>query len=268
MPLLVLLRRSAAQGRFVLGGCLCLLAGFQLILVAQAASIEESQAFGRMADLLPAFLQRGVGSKALLLASFRGTVAFGYFHPVIAVLVSILAIYFATEPAYEVETGLVDLELARSLPRERLITRSLFLALAAPVVGSLVMRAGTWGGLRIFASPSFEPPSADMLLRLQIHLVAVAWCFGAFALAIGAAARRWSTAFTISALTAVVLYLLDYLAIGWRPARVISWISPFEYYPAFSIMAGPVPLANLGVLLTAAIVFSGLAYWRFNRRDL
>ena len=269
MGMIVLLRRSAGQAKYVVAACLLLLAGFQLILVAQASSIEQSQAFGTMANLLPGFLQRGLGNTALLLATFKGLVAFGYFHPIVAVMVSILAVYLATEPAHDVESGLVDLVLARSLPRRRLVTRSLILAAGVPVVATVFMRGGTWVGLHAFAAPSSNWPSSDMLLRLQIHLIAVAWCFGAFGLAIGAGARRWSTAFALSTLTTVMLYLLDYLAIGWRPARMISWISPFQYFPAFSIMAGPVPvMKNLGVLLTASLVFSAIAYWRFNRRDL
>ena len=75
--------------------CLLLLAGFQLIIVAQAASIESTRSFERMAELIPAFLQRGMGGRAMLLASFKGTVTFGYFHPVIAIMVSVLAIYLA-----------------------------------------------------------------------------------------------------------------------------------------------------------------------------
>ena len=84
-----------------------------------------------MAELIPAFLQRGLGGHAMLLASFNGTVTFGYFHPVIAIMVSVLAIYMASEPAHDVESGLVDLVLARSIPRHRLMTRSLLLVIAS-----------------------------------------------------------------------------------------------------------------------------------------
>src|SRR5690242_10229618 len=104
MGLAVLLRRSVAQARYATAGCLFVLAVFQLILIAQAASIEASQSFGKMADLLPAFLQRGAGRQALLLASFKGTVALGYFHPVVAMLVVLLAMYFASELSYDVES--------------------------------------------------------------------------------------------------------------------------------------------------------------------
>src|SRR6185436_4814597 len=98
--MITLLLRSASQARYLIFGCFALLCGFQLVIVGQAAEIERTQSFSRMADLLPGFLQRGLGSRAMLLATFKGTVAFGYFHPVVCVLLSIVAIYVMTEPAH------------------------------------------------------------------------------------------------------------------------------------------------------------------------
>ncbi len=243
--------------------------GFQLIIVGQAAEIERTTSFGRMAELLPAFLQRGLGSKAMLLATFKGTVAFGYFHPVVCMLVSVLAMYVATEPAHEVESGLVDLELARSVPRHRLLTRSLLLAGLSVTCALLLMFGGTAAGAWIFDAGGLGLPSIGVRLRLLLHLGGVAACFGGFALLLAASSRRWTTAFTTAALTAVVDYLLDFLAIGWRPMRAIVWVSPFHYYPALSIVAGDAPeWRNLAVLYSVAAAFAAAAYWQFQRRDL
>jgi ABC-type transport system involved in multi-copper enzyme maturation permease subunit len=267
--LAVLAWRSVVQARYMLLGCLSLLTVFQMIVVGQASALEQAHSFGRMAEFVPAFLQRGLGSQSMLLVTFKGTVSFGYFHPVVAVLVSVLAIYFATEPAHEVESGLVDLLLARAVPRRVVVTRSLLLAAAAVVAAVLLMATGTRLGLRMFASPEFEAPSAATTARMLLHLAAVASCFGGFALAVATGARRWSTAFITSALTAVVLYLVDFLAIGWPPMRTIAWISPFHYYPALSILGGTAPeWRNLAILMAATFVFCAIAYWRFNRRDL
>jgi ABC-type transport system involved in multi-copper enzyme maturation permease subunit len=267
--MIALLRRSAAQARYVLLGAVFLLCGFQIIIVGQAAQIERTQSFGRMADLLPGFLQRGLGSRALLLATFRGTVSFGYFHPVVCILVAVVAMYLATEPAHEVEAGLVDLELARAVPRHRLLTRSLLLAELAIAGAVLLMLVGTWTGMRLFSAGDLGGPSAEVLGRLALHLAAVGSCFAGLGLFTGAIARRWSTAFTTAALTAVVLYLVDFLAIGWRPMRTVAWLSPFHYYPALSIIAGDAPVwRNLAVLFCAAATLAAGAYWRFQRRDL
>jgi len=264
-----LMRRSLVQARFVLLGCGLVLFVFQLVVVGQASAIEAQNSFSRMTELVPGFLQRGLGSKAMLLVTFKGTVAFGYFHPIIVVLVALAAAYLATEPAHEVEAGLVDLELARAVPRHVLITRSLVSALLVTGVAMIVMASGTWLGLRAFASPGFDAPSARVLLSLIVHLAAVTTVFASFGLAIAAGARRWSTAFFTTALVVVGLYLLDFLAIGWPLMRTISWLSPFRYYPALSIVAGEAhEWINLAILLGASALLCAIAYVRFARRDL
>ena len=267
--LTAMMQRSLAQARFVLLGSACLLWGLQLVIVGQASAIEEQNSFSRMSELVPAFLQRGLGTKAMILATFKGTVAFGYFHPVVVVLVSVLAIYFTTEVAHEVEAGLVDLELARAVPRHLLVTRSLLAAASAVGGVAVLMALGTALGLQVFSAPGFDAPSASVRAMLLVHLVALAGLFGALGLAIAAGARRWSTAFFTAVLAAVVLYLVDFLSIGWPMMRSIAWISPFHYYPALSIIAGDAPaIRNLSILLSAALALSAIGYWRFQRRDL
>jgi ABC-type transport system involved in multi-copper enzyme maturation permease subunit len=267
--MMALVARSARQSRYVLLGAYFLLCGFQVVIVGQAAEIQRSSSFGRVAELMPAFLQRGLGSQAMLLATFRGTVAFGYFHPVVCLIVTLVAMYIATEPAHEIESGLVDLELARALPRHRLLTRTWLLAMLSIVGAVALMGAGTALGARIFGTGSMEMPSASTRASLLLNLAATASCFTGFALLVATLSKRWSTAFTTAALTAVVLYLLDFLAIGWPVVRRIAWISPFRYYPALAIVAGDAPLArNVTILLSAGVLCLCAAYWRFARRDL
>ena len=267
--MIALLIRSASQARYLMLGALTLLWGFQIVIVGQAAEIERTSSFGRMAELLPGFLQRGLGSKALILATFKGTVAFGYFHPIVCILVSGLAMYLATEPAHEVESGLVDIQLARSMPRHRLLTRSLLLALAALLVAVGVMAAGTSMGARFFGAGGLDLPAPGVRLRLLANLVALGWCLTGFALLVATLSHRWMTAFTTVMLTAVIAYMIDFIAIGWSPMETIAWLSPFHYYPALSIVAGDASTGrDMGVLLVAATVFIASAYWQFQRRDL
>jgi putative exporter of polyketide antibiotics len=267
--LAALVRRSLAQSLRILIGVFVLLVGFQLMIVMQASSYQQSQSFGRIAELMPGYLQRGLGHMALLLASFPGMVTAGYFHPVIVVMLAQLAIYLATEPASEVETGLVDLVLARAVPRRHLVTRSLLLMVFVVAMAALAMGGGTWVGLRLFADPAWDWPPATTLVGLLVHLAAVACCLGGLGLAIAAGAKRRNVAFGAVAFSAVVLYLVAFLAISWAPARLVAWLSPFNYYPAVSILAGVAPRwSNLLVLTSATVVLVGVAYWRFERRDL
>lgn len=268
MRLTALLRRSAVQARMVILGGMAIFFVFQVLLIAHAAEIERSQAFGRVAELVPGFLQRGLGAQAMLLATFRGSVAFGYFHPVVLCAISLIAVYIASEPAHEVESGLVDLVLARSVPRHRVLTRSMLVAIGATVAITLVMISGTFAGLQIFA-PGFARPSNGLLARLVVHLLAVTWCCASIALFAAASVRRWTTAFSIGAAVVCVGYLVDFLAIGWAPIRPLSWAFPFNYYPALLIVGGTAnSVRDLSVLFGATALFTTLAYWRFQRRDL
>ena len=267
--MIALLLRSAARARFVLLGSGLLIGAFQLVIIGHAVEIQSTNAFSSMGNLMPSFLQRGMGNRVMLLATFKGTVAFGYFHPVVCLLVTTVAMYITTEVAHEIEAGLVDLELARAVPRHRLLTRSLVLA-HLTVLGVLaVMATGTWLGIHAFDASALDVPSVRLRLELLVNLFALASCFSALGLLVAASARRWAPAFTAVALTSVVSYVVDFLALGWTPAKTIAWLSPFHYYPALWIVAGDADTArNLGILLTASATMTAAAYWQFQRRDL
>jgi len=267
--MIALLARSAFQIRFALLATLLLLTGLQILIVGQAVEIERANSFGSLANLLPGFLQRGLGSKAMLLATFKGTVAFGYFHPIVCMTVAVLAMYPATEIAHEVEARLVDLELARAVPRHRLVTRSLVLGHLTALVVLCAMAAGTAIGIRVFNAGQLDVPSVNLRVGLLFNHFAVASCFVGFALFVAARARRWSSAFTIAALSAVVMYNVDFIALGWRPMAAVAWLSPFHYFPALSILTGDAStFRDIGVLFGASAVFSAAAYWQFERRDV
>ena len=264
-----LLWRSLARSRFVLLGGGLLICALQIVIVGQAAEVQRTNAFASVANLMPAFLQRGLGNKAMLLATFKGTVAFGYFHPVICLLVTAIAMFITTEPAHEVESGLVDLELARAVPRHRLLTRSLALALGAVLVILLVMASGTLIGIRMFDAGAMDLPPARMRFELLANLFALATCFSALGLLVAAMSRRWATAFTAVALASVVGYVVDFLALGWTPAKTIAWLSPFHYYPALSIIAGDAETGrNVSILFALSAAMAAAAYRQFPRRDL
>ena len=94
-----------------------------------------------------------------------------------------VAMYIATEPAHEIESGLVDLELARSVPRHRLLTRSLLLVVLAVAAGLSLMFAGTShrrAALRRRRSHSCRPSRCGCCCW---HIsAAIAVCFGSVGL--------------------------------------------------------------------------------------
>lgn len=122
------------------------------------------------------------------------------------------------------------------------------------------MAAGTWVGATLFGAADLGLPTVAVRARLLMNLLAVAWCLGAFALLVATLSRRWMTAFTTVMLITVVMYMVDFLAIGWPPMRMVAWLSPFHYYPALSIIAGDASTGrDLTVLFGAAAVFITMA---------
>lgn len=267
--LAALIGRSASQMRYGIAGSLALACGFQLVLVGQAVRLAKTQSFGLLAGMMPDFLKRGLGDQVMAFASFQGTIVFGYFHPVVCILIPLVAMYAATEPAHDIEARVVDLVLGRPMRRSILLTRSLLLAAAYIVAAAALTAAGTWAGVALFDARPYGVPSASVIAHLLWHLAAVSFVIAAFGLCIGSFARRRATAFTAGALVVVLLYLVDLLAVGSPVLEALASFSPFHYYDAFAIAAGRARDArDLAILLGSAAVFTAAAYWRFERRDL
>jgi hypothetical protein len=264
--MLTLVGRSLGRVAPLFAGLLGLLVAFQLALVAVAASYGAEPTFARMAELAPTFIREGFG---LGLTSFSGMTTIGYFHPVVIMVVVQFAIYLATEPAGEIEWSLIDLLMARPLPRHRLVTRSLLVMTIGCVALSLTLGAGMWIGLLLLAPHGARWPETRVVSNLIGHLAAVAWCFGGAALAAAAWARRRGSAQAPVAIAAVALYLVYLLGAAWRPARVVARLSPFLYYQGAAILAGrDNTVRDLSILFTAGVVGTAIGYWQFSRRDL
>lgn len=264
--MLTLVGRSIARVRWLFLASLLLLAAFQFTLIGVAASFANAGNLESLSQLMPGFFENTLGPA---LMSFGAMTTIGYFDPLVVMVVVQFAVYLATEPAGEIELGLVDLILARPLPRHRLITRSVLVMTASAVTLTLVMGLSTWLGLLSLAPSGVRWPDARVVWTMMVHLVAMGWFFGAAALAAGAWARRRGAAQAAVALTAVGMYLVDIVAESWSPARPLARFSPFHYYHGAAILRGTAntPL-DLSIMIGPAIVGIALAYWQFGRRDL
>jgi hypothetical protein len=267
--LAALVGRSMARVRGVFLGVAGLLCAFQVALVLQAASYDKPEMFEILGRMTPGFVQRWLGESMIALASFGGLVSFGYFHPVVVLLMAMVAAFVASDPAADVEAGHVDLLLSRPVARHWLVTRSALLSLACPLGLAALMLLTTWAAVAFAAPPQARGPSPATLLLLAAHLVAVAWWFGALSLALAGAARRRAAAFVPAAIAAVGLYFVNLLAASWQPARAADVLSPFHYYQGAEIVAGlSNPARNLFLLTLTAAILVSLSYWRFRTRDL
>ena len=260
-----LLWRSAERIRVLFATVAAILFLFQVALVAVAASFDIEY-FERLGSVTPPFMQRAFGAA---LASFAGMTALGFFEPLVIMLLVQFAIYAATEPAGDVDSRLVDLIVARPVPRHWVISRSLVVLCVCTTVPPLVMVGGLFGALALLAPAGAAWPRIPTILLLAMYLTVLSWSVGAAGLAVAARARRRGAALGIIGVSAVALYLVEIVGEAWPAASWMTKISPFHYFHGAEILGGTAtPLLDLPVLLALGLAAVAIAYREFGRRDL
>jgi hypothetical protein len=184
-------------------------------------------------------------------------------------LVSLLGVYFGSEPAYDVEAGFVDLSLARPLRRHWLVTRSLVLMLVGAAAPPAAMALTMPIALTLLAPPSAPWPAAVDVLKMAANLTAVASVFSALSLLIASRVSRRGTAISGAGIAAVFCYLVMFLEPSWAPAQTVGWLLPFHYFRPLEVLSGRVaPWRDLFVLGSMTSTLTAIAYWQFARRDV
>jgi ABC-2 type transport system permease protein len=265
----ILLSHSLKRSRTLVLATGAVLACFQLILVEVAGSIQTSGGFEQLAALLPPFVRELIGPALVSFLSFAGIVCVGYFHLMVMTSLTAVGMALATGPVSEIETGFMDLILARTLARHWVITRSVVLVILSATILLAMMLTGTWVGLMTLAPKAALWPAPKLLLSLAANLGMLMLAWSGIAMAIGAASNRRSVATALAGLLALATFLLDYVGRLWKPAETVAWLSPFRYFSPFDLVMGlPLPLKNLGVLAGIAVAGFAAAYVVFQRRDI
>jgi ABC-type transport system involved in multi-copper enzyme maturation permease subunit len=267
--IVVLIGHSLRRVRAALIVLAILLTGFQFLLTQVAAYLMRRNGFNQLSDFVPDFIRSAIGPEALAFMSFSGVVSLGYFHPIVMTALVGLTIAIATEATGEIEMRFVDLALARPLPRQALVIRTVIVLAIAAGLMLTTMILGTWIGVSCCVPADAEPPSIGVVLRLASSLATVMTCWGGVTLAIGMLSRRRSVAASIAGLLALGTYLLDYLGRAWEPAAAISRLSPFHYFEPIAVMTSQ-SLSGTNVAILMAIGCAGVvaSYIAIGRRDI
>ncbi len=262
-----LLGRSFARHRMLVVALAALLSAFQVLDVVVAYNLQANGLYAQFSALVPAFIQEAMGG--VLVGSFTGAIAVGFAHPLVMLSLSCVAIYLASEPAGEVEDGLVDLVVARPVPRFLVVVRSAVVY----VMGTAAVTASMFITSRV-AVQWISPATAGRLPAMRLawiaaNLLAIVWCFGAASLAVASHVRERMRAVGAIAVLAVSCYLLQFVAAAWKPLRPFARISPFHYYQPMQTLLGTVtPSQDIAGLLTATAGLLVVSYVLYARRDL
>ncbi len=182
---LVILWHSVRRVRNLVLSVGLLLALFQIIIVFIAGVLESRGQFAQLSAMLPPFVQALLGPAMASFLSFAGIVSIGYYEPAILGAVIGVAIAVSTQLTLEIESGFIDLMLARPVARPWIVTRSAVVAVLAVMVMIAMMLAGTWAGLAMLAPATAEWPTRTLILSLAVNLGLLGICWSGIALAIG-----------------------------------------------------------------------------------
>jgi beta-exotoxin I transport system permease protein len=266
VTLSALIGRSFGRASGLVASLSIVLMTFQVMVVLAATYLRETEGFSQLIGALPAFVQQMTGP---IFASFGSMAAFGFFHPVVVIVFVGTAIVVASEPAADVESGLVDLILARPVARWQLVARSLAMMVLTTTGMVTLMVMASRVSMMVLAPPG-TALSLGILGKLASNLAAVAWVLGTVSLAAAAIVRRRSAAAGGAAIIALALYLLNLLAEIWPRVQPYGRLSPFHYYQATLIITGTANrwASDIAALAGAAAVLSVVAFVAFARRDV
>jgi ABC-2 type transport system permease protein len=161
------------------------------------------------------------------------------------------------------ESGRLDLILAHPVGRGELFWGRA-LAFVAAMVGILVL---AWLGIYLPTSWTALHVGWMDLTLAYVSLFAVLLLFGAFALMLSLLLPSRRMAAMVSGLALVVSYFVTSLANAISELEPVAQVSPLTYYQGGEALDG-LNLTWVVGLLLPALLFSILAWWRFERRDV
>lgn len=263
-------RRIIKRG---LSGSIFLLIGlfiFEFVQPLVANSLGGGEGIATLFERLPPAFQAVMKTQPefVALSGLAGYLSLGFSHPLYFVLTAAVLIALITRSlAGELESGTMQIALARSVSRSSIYISRLIAVALAIVAVSVSTFAGMITGILV-GQPDGEIIYSH-LVPTAIGAAFLLWAIAGVTLAISARSDTTSQAVGYTTGFVVVSFVLDYLAGLWSVMEPFDWLSIYSYFdPANALVNGDLAASDLIVLgvvgLTGAI--AGLVIFR--DRDL
>jgi len=258
------LRERRAQIAFA-----CVFAGlFQVLIVALVIGANLLVIVEQFYSQMPPQVQVLFGEQFIAQFSVNGAVALGYVHPLVLVLLAVVAISIpARQIAGEIENGTLELLFAMPVKRSQVaLSQWLFCAfvLLVLVVGCWV---GTGVGLALYPDVRSVPLAnvAKIGVNLWLLMVAVA----SYTMLLAAYSNEGSKVALRAGGITWFFYFANVLLVMWPDGAFLRRFTLFHYHePPQIMMNSPVWGRNVLVLVSISVVCAALAIRRMARRDI
>ncbi len=242
--------------------------GFQILLLGVFSTSEILNFLDAFVKKFPPQVQQLMGETFIGQFSVSGIAAFGYSHPFVLILFSIVAIILPEKHiGMELENG--TLELLFALPVKRMaIAVTLWLTSVVTIfiltVGCWI---GTWWGLHINSGPVVFPLSKIFLIGINLWLLMLAVNGVTFLMA--AFSRLGSKVALQAAGLMLFFYFLNYAIKIWPAIKFLQHFTLFNYYQPQTLIFDQSDLTtNLLVLAAISISSVAMAFRKLQIRDI
>jgi ABC-2 type transport system permease protein len=239
---------------------------FETLFVWISASMNIGPEFHALLQMMlpPAMLRFVLDQFGF--ASFASAVAVGFKHPLVLIIGAAFAIVVTTVPAAERESGVLDLLLARPVPRTHYLGAHVLLLFTGALLIPLALLAGATVGLALTRQLDAVPwhtyiaPAASYAPLLLL--------IGGYSMLFSAGASRRGMAVARAAGVTILFFWYEVLASMWQRLSGYEWAGIFYYYAPVQVVTGERGLTGSWVLLSLALVCGVAALLRFGRQQL
>jgi ABC-2 type transport system permease protein len=245
-----------------------LVAFFQFLIIWLMSSINYVPIMEAILNQLPPQMKIIFNQEFMNRLSIDGAAAFGFNHPIVLMVLGIVAIILPTRHiAGEIEAGTLELLLSYPVSRSRL---NISLALSSATILIAIIVAGwigSFSALIIFNHFSME--MFGQLIKIGLILWILLCLITNYSLLISVYGREAGKSGLRSAGITLIFYFLNFIATLWESLEFTQVINPFHYYQPQKLMFGEQSfILDAVVLLSATIFFFIIAYLHFSRRDI
>lgn len=241
---------------------------FQVLIIALVVGADLLGMIEQFFRQMPPQVQFLIGEQFLAQFSINGAVAFGYTHPLVIVMMSLVAILLPTRHiAGEIEAG--TLELLFALPvRRPTIVLSLWVASALVLLG-LVMGCWAGSGVGLLVYPETRTIPLHKLLQIGVNLWLLTMAISSYTLLMASYVREGSKATLRASGLTLIFYFLNIAVLMWPTIHFLQPLSLFHYhYPQRLMQDGSLLIKNGAVLGVVIVVCTVLAVRQVSRRDI
>ena len=262
------IRNCLREHRLLIGFSFIFVGLFQYLIIDLLVSLNFVSIVTNLIKQLPPQIQKFISEGFFAQFSLQGAMAFGYTHPLVLIVLSMVAIQIpAKRISGEIESGAMEIFAALPVKRTELALNLILFSTIALFVIAMATIAGSVIGFMIY--PDSRVVSLSKFVFTAVNLWALMVCISSFSMMISSWFNEGGKTAMVSASIIILFYFLDYFV---KLSDSLQFLKPFilfSYYNAVkTITESNGVILNIFILLILSLVFYTIGVIRFKKRDI